>query len=119
MLALAFVSWWYGAGWKLVVQNVQRRLQKTLAMFSVPTLARTLFAPWKRIMTLPGASLNDRLHAIGDNMVSRAVGFTVRFFVLIAAALSLFLILSIGFLQILLWPLVPVAIVLAFIRGLV
>ena len=118
MLAIGFFSWWYSAGWIALAKNVQKRLQKTLAMFSVPSLMRTLFAPWKRIVTNPGAGLSAHLSAIGDNMVSRAIGFTVRLFVLLAALVSMALVAVIGVLQIVLWPLVPVAIVYGIVAAL-
>lgn len=117
MLAVGFFSWWYSAGWKLLARNVQKRLQKTAAMFSAPSLIRTLFAPWKRIVAAPGAGLQAHMRAIGDNMVSRAVGFTVRVFVLIAALVSLLIIAAIGIVQILLWPLVPLAIMYGVVKA--
>lgn len=91
---------------------------KTVAMFSVPTLARTMFAPWRRIITYPGAGLDAKLRAMGDNMVSRAIGFTVRLLVLSAALVTLTLVSIIGVLQIILWPLVPPAIVVGLVKGL-
>jgi hypothetical protein len=111
MLAIGFFSWWYSTGWMILAKNVEKRLQKTAAMFSAPSLMRTLFAPWKRIVTNPGAGLSAHLSAIGDNMVSRAVGFTIRLFVLLAALISLVLIAVIGLVQIIVWPLVPFAVV--------
>lgn len=118
MLAVGFFSWWYSAGWMLLAKSVQKRLQKTLAMFSVPSLMRTLFAPWKRIVTNPGAGLNAHLSAIGDNMVSRAIGFTVRIFVLLGALVSMLLVAIIGVIQIVAWPLVPLAIVYGIVAAL-
>jgi len=117
-LAVGFFSWWYSIGWVILVKNVQKRLSNTLAMFSVPSLMRTLFAPWKRIVTNPGAGLSAHLSAIGDNMVSRAIGFTIRLFVLLAALVSMLLIMAIGIVQIVLWPLIPLAIVYGLVMAL-
>lgn len=118
MLATALFSWWYGAGWKLVASNVSKRLDKTLASFSVPTLARTLFAPWKRIVSSPGSGIDAHLRAALDNLVSRCVGFTVRLIVLLTALVCLATIAVLGVLQIVLWPLVPLLIVVFTIKGL-
>lgn len=117
MLFTAFFSWWYGAGWKLLAKNVQRRLDRTLASFSVPTLARTLFAPWKRIVTAPGAGIAEHLRAMGDNLISRLVGFTVRLTVLLAASVSLGIMAVVGLIQIIIWPLVPLLVVFCLVRG--
>jgi hypothetical protein len=118
MLAVAFVRWWYGAGWKQVMANVQLRLKRTADSFSIQTLVRTLFAPWKRIISTPGSGIDAHLRAIGDNMVSRAVGFTVRLTVLFTAGLCLLVLWVAGILQIILWPVVPLAAVGLIIRGL-
>ena len=118
MLAVAFIRWWYGAGWKTLARNVQRRGQRTIDSFSVPTLVRTLFAPWKRIVTKPGAGIDAHLRAMGDNAISRLVGFTVRLTVLLSAGVSLMLLMLFGVVQIILWPLLPPAAIALIIGGL-
>jgi hypothetical protein len=80
----------------------------TYLSFSVPILLRTMFAPWRRIITPPGSSLDQRLKAIADNMVSRAVGFTVRLMALLAAALILAGYTVFGGILVVLWPLLPI-----------
>ena len=118
MLAVAFIRWWYGAGWKGVSVGVQRRMDHTAQSFSVPTLVRTLFAPWKRIVTAPGAGIDAHLRAMGDNAVSRLVGFTVRLTVLFSAGVSLAFMAGAGLLQIVLWPLIPPAAIALIVGGL-
>lgn len=118
MLAVAFIRWWYGAGWKNLARNVERRGQRTIDSFSVPTLMRTLFAPWKRIATKPGAGIDAHLRAIGDNAISRLVGFTVRLTVLLSAAVSLAFMMVFGLVQIILWPLLPPAAIILIVGGL-
>ena len=81
----AFFSWWYGRGWKLVATSLKPRLHGVANAFSVRQLLRTLFEPWRRIVTEPGSSLEDRWKAGFDNAFSRMVGFVVRLFVLVAA----------------------------------
>lgn len=119
MLAVAFVRWWYGAGWGTLAHNVQRRNQRTVDSFSIPTLLRTLFAPWKRIVTAPGAGIDAHLRAIGDNAISRLVGFTVRLTVLLSAGVSLACLSVFGLLQIAVWPLIPPLAIVLIIGGLV
>lgn len=117
MVVSELFIWWYGQGWKRVVANASARLLKVSHMFSVPILLRTLLAPWRRIITYPGASLQDKLHAMGDNLVSRAVGFTVRITVLIAAGVLLSGTGLVSLLMIVAWPLVPPAIIGFIILG--
>ncbi|HEY2004786.1 MAG TPA: hypothetical protein VGH44_06780 [Candidatus Saccharimonadia bacterium] len=74
----------------------------------MPILLRTMFAPWRRIITPPGGSLEQRVRALLDNTVSRLVGFAVRLIALIAACVLIALYTLIGGLIVLLWPVLPI-----------
>ncbi|HEX3082478.1 MAG TPA: hypothetical protein VHQ86_04435 [Candidatus Saccharimonadia bacterium] len=107
MLVVAFVQWWYGPGWRDAAGRMSTRIRDTFLTFSVPILIKTMFAPWRRIITYPGASLGDRMRAVGDNLVSRAVGFTVRLFALLMALALITAYFLFGGLLLLLWPAIP------------
>jgi hypothetical protein len=119
MLAYEFLRWWYGPGWSGVVRNLQRRLKGVGEAFSVGILLRTLFAPWRRIVSYPGAGIGPHLRAMGDNLVSRCVGFLVRLLVLIAAAFSAVALLALGFVQLVAWPVLPPAAIGLIVWGVV
>ena len=104
---LSFFSWWYGPGLVGLVRAIQRRMQQLADMFSVAILLRTLFSPWRRIITYPGAGLEAHLRAMLDNMVSRVIGLLVRISVLLTAAVLFVLLTIVSALQIILWPLLP------------
>ncbi|HEY4161177.1 MAG TPA: hypothetical protein VGM08_03885 [Candidatus Saccharimonadales bacterium] len=107
MFMLDLIGWWYGSGWKGILSATRRRLSGLAQTFSISTLLSTLFAPWKRIITYPGMGLDGRLRAFGDNFISRCVGFVVRLFVLLAAAVSFVGLCVAGVLEIIVWPLLP------------
>src|SRR6185437_13134769 len=88
MFMAVWLRWWYSAGWARTMEQVHGLLLEVLRQFSVVTLINTLFAPWKRIESAPGASLDAKLRAFGDNLVSRAVGFCVRVMVLLTAVVA-------------------------------
>jgi hypothetical protein len=111
MLALEFFTWWYSQGWSLLVHNAKHRLVRT------SHLIRTLFAPWKRITTQPGAGLEAHVQAATDNFVSRCIGFVVRIFVLFAALVIVCIVTVIAVLQIILWPLLPPAVLVCTVKG--
>ncbi len=119
MLLTSFFSWWYGAGWRSVAASFSPRIQGVLAGFSVPQLLRTMFAPWRRIITYPGRSLEERFRAWGDNLFSRAIGFVVRVFVLMAAFVTVGLVALLTALQLIIWPLLPFAVPGCLVAGLV
>jgi hypothetical protein len=87
-------------------------------MFSIRILLRTLFSPWRRIITYPGAGLDAKMRAFGDNLVSRCIGFTIRSFVLFAAAIAFILLGLLALLELVVWPLVPLAGVALIVKGL-
>jgi len=119
MLIGSFFSWWYGVGWKQTANSFNRRIKSIAEMFSVKQLLRSMFEPWRRIVTVPGASLEAKMRAWGDNLVSRAVGFFVRVFVLLAAGISIIVVGLLSLIEIILWPLLPVAAPALIIVGLV
>jgi hypothetical protein len=118
MLALAFIEWWYGPGWFRAWNSLGDRLKRTYYGFSVPQLSRTLFSPWRRIVSLGGGSLGDRLRARVDNAVSRVVGLIVRILTLIAAIVVCLWWIVIAALQLALWPFAPVVAIVLIVKGL-
>ena len=118
MLVLSFFSWWYGQGWKQAFSSIGPRVSGITEAFSVGQLLKTLFAPWKRITTNPGSSIEQKVRAMIDNLVSRAIGFCVRIGVLIAAGISIVAVIILSVAQIILWPLAPIGVILLPLIGL-
>jgi hypothetical protein len=118
MLVLSFFSWWYGRGWREVAASFSSRLRGVANTFSVNQLFRTLFAPWRRIITYPGKSLAERFHAWGDNIFSRAMGFVVRVIVLFTALLVTIAVAVFTIIELIIWPLLPIAVPVLLVMGL-
>jgi hypothetical protein len=118
MLVLSFFSWWYGWGWRLVFNSFGPRLRGVMNGFSVVQLLGTLFAPWRRIITYPGASLEDKMRAKFDNLFSRIIGFVVRAGVLLAAVVTLLVVALLTGIEVVVWPLLPLAVPGCLIAGL-
>jgi hypothetical protein len=119
MLVLSFFSWWYGAGWKQLAHGIQNSFIKVSQAFSATSLLRTLFAPWRRIVSYPGAGLSEHMRATLDNLVSRCVGFVVRILVLLSAGIIISIVAVFGFIGLLLWPFVPLVPLAGLIGGLI
>ncbi len=110
------LEWWYGRGFMRQWQLVGLRTAKIGQAFSGGTLIRTLFSPWKQLVspiTKPGPSLQK----LADNLVSRFVGFFIRFFTLLAAIVSLVVVGMLSILWAVLWPLVPFMSIAAILKG--
>jgi hypothetical protein len=118
MLAMSMLTWWYGQGWTEELGNLKSRPRKIVNLFSVDTLLRTLFSPWRRIISVPGSNIKDRLAAAFDNLISRAVGFVIRLFVLLAAIVVIILVIVASLIELIIWPLLPVSVIVLVIVGL-
>jgi hypothetical protein len=119
MLFIEFFQWWYGSGWVRAAKGAVDLVKKVELSFSIGVLFRTLFSPWKMIVTNPGRSLDDKMRAMIDNLVSRTVGFFVRIFSLIAALLMMAVASVVGVVIAISWPLIPVLIILSAIKGVI
>jgi hypothetical protein len=113
MLILTLWQWWYRYGWQAAGRALLGFLSSTVHNFSVPILVRTLLAPWKRTVNVagPNTPLEVRLQWWVGNQVSRFIGAFVRIAALVTAAIILTITALAGGILLLLWSLVPVAVV--------
>ena len=118
MILLTFFSWWYTSGWSQEAKLLRNRFRVIANFFSVKTLLKTLFSPWRRIISYPGATLPEHLRAFGDNLISRMIGFVVRLGVLFGAAVVFLLLAIYSLLELVIWPLLPPASIGLLVFGL-
>lgn len=77
-----------------------------------------MFSPWKRIQTSPGKSLQSHMQALMDNIISRFVGFSIRVITIIAGLVCISLMFIFSIITVVVWPLVPIAVPVLIIWGL-
>jgi hypothetical protein len=118
VMFLEFFYWWYGTGYLDTIKRVSKGVTATAQIFAVKILITTLFSPWKRIVTESNGSLDMMLKSIGDNAVSRAVGFFVRIIVLFTSFILTSVASIVGLILIVLWPLLPIGVVLSLLMAL-
>ncbi len=111
------LRWWYGTGWLQATHRIHTWVKGIEQAFSISLLAKTLFAPWRRIVSGSGRSLDDKMRAAMDNFVSRCVGFFVRIGVLLVAGISTIVALVASVLMVGIWPLLPVLVVYCTVRS--
>lgn len=107
MLGVDPLIWWYQDGWKQLLRRSKRFMATVVGVFSVTTLLRTLFAPWRQIVSYRDDSFGSGLRAGFDNLISRCVGFSVRVLVLFTAVWVISLAAILTGLTLLLWPVLP------------
>ena len=108
MLAQGLISWWYVDGYKLFAGTLWTKIGDTVDLFSIGSLIKTLFAPYRQIAANEtGVSFDDKILAFIDRLVSRFVGGVVRLGIVLIG-IVIILLQSIGsLLAILVWPLLP------------
>ena len=61
--------------------------------------------------------LDAKIHAALDNFVSRCIGFVIRVFVIVAAAVGMIMAFMASTVMAVLWPLLPVLLVICTVKG--
>lgn len=119
MLAIGFFKWWYGPGWVRFARSWAHDTGRIWSGFSGSLLLRTLFSPWRRIISAGGGSVDERMRALIDNTVSRFIGGAVRTIV-VAVALGLIVFRSLAAaVQLIAWPLLPPLVPYLLVAGLI
>jgi hypothetical protein len=104
----AFFRWWYVEGWFDQIKKVGSHLQSTSDSFSIGQLLSTLFSPFRQISAHDsGRSLDAKLAAFANRLISRFVGFFIRFFTIITGLIVLLVLTIIGAVRIAGWLVLP------------
>jgi hypothetical protein len=109
MAFLLFIQWWYGQGWINAFSRVGQRMKIISQELSLPILVKTLFEPWKQIISYAGngSSLEQKFRAWFDNVFARIIGFIIRLFTIIFGLTATMLVGAFGLILALFWPFVP------------
>lgn len=102
------LGWWYGQGWLWVLKGIEHRLDDIARIFAVKMLMKTWFSPWKQIYS-PSTFLTF-FRSMVDNAISRIIGGIIRTLVLLYAFLLAVLTVGFGLFFVIIWPLLPVAV---------
>lgn len=110
MVLLEMFSWWYAHGWLIFIKKIRSLLTSITNFFSMDSLVRTLFQPFRQISADTAgssSSLDIKFHMFLDRLVSRIIGFFSRLLLLIAGLIIIIFGGSLSLILIVLWPFVP------------
>jgi hypothetical protein len=108
MLISGLISWWYVDGFKLFFLKLWTKLGDTIDLFSIGSLIKTLFAPYRQISAnATGTSLDDKFFAFIDRMVSRLVGGVARLGIVTVGIIVIIFQIIISLFSLVVWPLMP------------
>lgn len=114
-------QWWYIKGWQATARGLLELLKRQIEGFSVPVLLRTLFAPWKQTINIPGPNtpIKVRFQWWVGNQVSRFIGFLIRAITLFVALCAVIVSGLVGVALLLSWYALPLLSVVLLVFGLV
>ena len=118
-MVFELLSWWYGQGWVQAIKRIYKWAHDISLALSAGQLLCSLFEPWRRIVSTGGRALDVKIKNFFDNLVSRAVGASVRTLVLITAGAAMIGTIIFGILVAIVWPLIPLIIIYSLYRGIV
>lgn len=109
MVLMLVLRWWYGAGWQWAWRRaVNERIQWLSEAFSIPALIRTWFSPFKQTYSKANkGSIDLRVQAAVDNLVSRVVGSVLRTIIIVVGLTGIMLAFVVGVVTVIVWPLIP------------
>lgn len=121
MLASGLISWWYLDGYKLFASKLWTKLGDTIDLFSIGSLLKTLFAPYRQISANEtGDSIDAKILAFVDRLVSRMVGGVARIMIVLCGIVVIAIQFVGSILSLLVWPilpLLPVVFIVLFFAG--
>lgn len=117
---IIFWRWYYGQAIKDVLKGWKNFIIFSLEYFSIPLLLKTLFAPWKRDITKKprGLDFKKLFEYLTFNLISRGMGFFIRFFTICVGILFFLLVVILGFIFFIIWLFLPLIILGLFILAL-
>lgn len=112
MAIFQMFSWWYLSGWSTFIGKVKGGLRSITDFFSMDSLVRTLFKPYRQISAESAganSSLDLKFRMFLDRFISRCIGFTSRLFLLIIGIVIIIFGGIFSLALIITWPLIPLA----------
>lgn len=106
MFWVDLLGWWYGAGLKDLSIKFNALFSSTSDFFSISLLAKNLFQPYRQTLTVSNYKRTFG-EKITDALVSRTIGFLVRFFLILFGGVVLALEIFAMGLTYILWPFIP------------
>ncbi len=110
MLFVSLIRWWYSDGIYQRIRAMALKLDGLIDYFSFDLLIKTLFQPFRQDSTgKVDGSLDVKLRAFADNMISRVLGAMIRTVILIFGLIAIALYVIWIVVAMMLWSLLPAA----------
>jgi len=120
-IIVIFWRWYYGRAVKDVLAGWRNFVIFVSEYFSIPLLFKTLFSPWKRDITKKprGLDFKKLFEYLTYNLISRGVGFFVRFVTILVGIIFLLLTAVAGAVFFIVWLVLPLIILGLFVMAII
>ena len=108
-------AWWYSRGLADLFSYLEGLFVSGINSFSVPTVLKTLFAPWKKDVNARQPGIDGLKIWLLDNFVSRMVGFFMRLGMIFVFFLYMIFVFILGAVALVLWLGMPAFLLLSLI----
>lgn len=117
--ASKYFKWHYIDKPKQIIQNIRNLFNFGLYFFSLKQIIVSFFTPWKGItwQTGRGFDLQVYLETLIGNIISIVIGMIMRTFLIIFCLIFEIIILTLGFIYLLTWLLLPLIIIWLLIKS--
>lgn len=107
---LRFWAWYYTGAMRSLIKTWRNFIIFVREYYSIPLLVKTLLAPWRKDITRRprGLDIKKLFEALIFNLISRGIGFVVRFFTIIIGLVCLIGVIILGFLALIVWLVLPI-----------
>jgi len=118
-MLLVAVKWFFCEVPRGILKAWRNFLVFNLNYFSVLTLLKTLFSPWRRYHESYGRifEIGKNFQVFAFNLMSRTIGFLLRVFCILSALILEILIVFAGIIILLFWIFLPAILVFNFLVG--
>lgn len=118
-IAQDYFRWHYTAALTEMFHLWLNFLWFTIHFFSLPQLARSLFAPWKRMTEGRGNawSFEDLASFVIINFISRLIGALLRTIIIVLGLIALILMITVGVVVYVFWILAPALLLILIASG--
>lgn len=120
-LVVIFWRWYYGQAVKNILVGWRSFVIFVSEYFSIPLLFKTLLSPWKRDITKRprGLDFKKLFECLTYNLISRGIGFFVRFFTILIGIIFLLLTAITGAVFFVIWLVLPLITLGLFIMAII
>ncbi|HXK37589.1 MAG TPA: hypothetical protein VJ579_00785 [Candidatus Paceibacterota bacterium] len=115
-----YLRWHYGAAYRDMFFIAKNYLWGVAHLFSVSTLLRTLFVPWRRMSSHTAKFFQHPFDFLGDmliNVTMRLFGFFVRVLILLLSLIVSFVVVGVFVVVFVSWTMLPLALISILIQA--